>query len=248
MLKKRIKEFNERASWLKKGVLYHRGKHNNIIKENTIEAFKEAINDDLGIELDVRLTKDNKVVVSHDSNLKRVFNVDICIEDTSYEDICKATDNQVPLLIDVLGFVNDRVGIMVEIKSKKVRRLRKEVYEILKKYKGRYVIVSFNPMILRYFRKKDPLIIRGQLSHSYKNSNLIFIVKYILGNMWLNIFSKPHFISYGIDECNFKLLAKYHKKGYFIIGWTYKNEKNKEQLSKVYDNMIVENISIKEFY
>lgn len=247
MLKKRIKEFNEKAEWLKKGVLYHRGKHNSNIKENTIEAFKGAIEDGLGVELDVRLTKDFKVVVSHDSSLERVYGVCKKIENLSYEEICIITNNSVPLFSDVLKLINNKIGVMVEIKSTRVGVLEEKVYEILKNYDGRFVIVCFNPFTLRYFRKKDKSIIRGQLSYSYYDSKLSKIKRFMLSHLWLNVFSKPHFISYGIDNCNYKLLNKIHKKGYFIIGWTYKDEKNKVALKQIYDNMIIENLNIKEF-
>lgn len=243
MNKNRLKEFNDKASWLRKGVLYHRGKHNEIVKENTIEAFKGAVEDGLGVELDVRLTKDNQVVVSHDGNLKRVFGIEKIIEESNYEEI----KEYVPLFKDVLNLINDKVGVMVEVKSSKVGMLEEETYKILKEYKGRCVIVSFNPFTLNYFRKKDPSIIRGQLSYNYKDSKYNCILKLALKKMWLNIFSKPHFISYGIDGFDYKLLNKYHKKGYFIIGWTYSCEENKLNLKKVYDNMIIEKLSIKEF-
>ena len=136
---------------------------------------------------------------------------------------------------------------MIEIKSTKVGVLEEKVIDLLKGYNGRYVVVCFNPMTLRYFRKKAPHIIRGQLSYSYKKSKYNFALKYILSHMLLNFLSKPHFISYGIDGYNKKLLEKYRKKGYFIIGWTYKDEKDKKSLKEIYDNMIMEDLSIKEF-
>jgi hypothetical protein len=137
--------------------------------------------------------------------------------------------------------------MMIEIKSTRVGKLEELVYEYLKGYKGRYVIVSFNPYTLRYFKKKDSKIIRGQLSYNYKDSKFNWFMKIALRKMWFNTISKPHFISYGIDDYDKKVLAKYRKKGYFIIGWTYKSEDNKEELLKIYDNMIIENLSIKEF-
>lgn len=243
MLKDRIKEFNDKASWLRNGVVYHRGKHDDNVKENTIEAFELAIRDNLAIELDIRVTKDDKVVVSHDSSLKRVFGIDVIVEENNYEDIKKYG---VPLLSDVFNLVNDKIGLMIEIKDVEFNKLY-IIYNLLKDYKGRYCIVSFNPMILKYFRKKDSSIIRGQLSYHFKDTDFNCLFKFLLRNMWFNIFSKPHFISYGIDDYNHKLLNKYRKKGYFIIGWTYKSEKNKFELKKIYDNMIVEGISTKEF-
>lgn len=242
-MNKRINEFNEKAKWLRDGVLYHRGKHGKGVKENSMDAFRGAIEDNLGVELDVRITKDNKVVVSHDSNLKRVFGKDIIIEDSNYEDIKEC----VPLFSDVLNLIDDKIGVMVEVKSSKVGKLEEEVYRILKNYKGRYVIVSFNPFSLRYFRKKDSSIIRGQLSCSYKDSKYNKLMKISLRNMWFNVFSKPHFISYGIDGYSYKLLNKYKQKGCFIIGWTYNNDINKKELKKIFDNMIIEDLSIREF-
>jgi len=246
MIKKIIKEFDKKAGWLKEGIVYHRGKHNSIVKENTLEAIKGAMDDNLAVEIDVRLTKDLKVAVSHDDSLKRVFNVEKKISELSYEEVCQVTNNGVPLLTDVFNLVDDKIPLMIEIKSGN-SLLKKKVYELLKNYKGRYVIVCFNPFILRYFRKKDSSIIRGQLSHSFNNSKHSKLTKFLLSRMMLNVFSKPHFISYGINECNTKLLAKYKKKGYFIIGWTYKDERNREILSKIFDNMIVEELSIREF-
>ena len=78
---------------------------------------------------------------------------------------------------------------MIEIKSTKVGKLEEELYEILKKYKGRYVIVSFNPLSLKFFRKKDSSIIRGQLSYNFKDSEYNCLFKLGLMRMWLNFLS-----------------------------------------------------------
>ena len=246
MLRKRIKQFNEKASWLKKGVIYHRGKHGSGVMENTIEAFNLACEEGLGIELDIRLTSDNKIIVFHDDNLKRLYNIDKKVANCTYRELCEYSEGTIPLFTDVLNLINDRVGLMVEIKSVKFSKLE-IICNVLKNYRGRYVIVSFNPGILRYFKKNDPSIIRGQLSCSFKNSNYNLVSKFVLSRMLFNFVSKPHFISYGIESCDCELLAKYKKKGYFIIGWTYNNEKNKLKLKRVYDNMIIEDLNIREF-
>ena len=242
-MKNKIKQFYKDARWLTEGVLYHRGKHGNGVKENTLDAFKGAIEDKLGIELDVRLTKDKKVVVSHDGNLKRVFGIEKIVEESNYEEI----KEYVPLFKDVLDLVNDQIGIMVEIKSDKVGDLEEETYKLLKEYKGRYVIVSFNPFTLRYFRKKNPLIIRGQLSYNYEDSECNGLLKFCLSRLLFNVFSNPHFISYGIKGYDYKLLNKFKKRGCFIIGWTYNSDRDKLELKKVFDNMIIEDLSIREF-
>ena len=43
--------------------------------ENSLAAFKRAVEEDFGIELDVQLTKDDKLVVFHDGDLKRICGI-----------------------------------------------------------------------------------------------------------------------------------------------------------------------------
>ena len=62
-----------------KGWLYaHRGLHdgNHQVAENSLEAFRRAVEAGYGMELDVQLTADDQLVVFHDKSLKRVCGVD----------------------------------------------------------------------------------------------------------------------------------------------------------------------------
>ena len=57
-------------------LIAHRGIHDNIdIPENTLQAFKKAVKNNISIELDVQLTKDNVLVIFHDDNLKRMTGI-----------------------------------------------------------------------------------------------------------------------------------------------------------------------------
>ena len=53
----------------------HRGLHKNV-PENSLSAFRKALYRNMPIELDVRITKDSKLVVFHDANLKRMTGID----------------------------------------------------------------------------------------------------------------------------------------------------------------------------
>ena len=58
------------------GVKYaHRGLHREGAEENSMTAFKNAVENGYGIELDVRFSKDGELVVFHDATLKRVCGV-----------------------------------------------------------------------------------------------------------------------------------------------------------------------------
>jgi hypothetical protein len=58
------------------------------LAENSVESFSEARN--LGfsaLETDIHFTKDNKLIVFHDDNTKRLLGIDLNIEDCNWEDL-----------------------------------------------------------------------------------------------------------------------------------------------------------------
>lgn len=57
-------------------IIAHRGLYDKIVAENTYLAISRALNNNslVGVEIDVRLTKDNKIVVIHDKNISRTSN------------------------------------------------------------------------------------------------------------------------------------------------------------------------------
>ena len=69
-----IKPNRKRAEMEKfKSVKYaHRGLHGEGAIENSMTSFKNAVSEGYGIELDIRLSKDGRLVVFHDSTLDRV--------------------------------------------------------------------------------------------------------------------------------------------------------------------------------
>ena len=66
--------------------IIHRGITSKNIKENSYLAIKKAIKDkeSIGVEFDIRLTKDHKIVLSHNS----LINLNV-IEETNYSDLIK---------------------------------------------------------------------------------------------------------------------------------------------------------------
>lgn len=240
--------FENDCKWLFKKPIYHRGKFDNVkVYENTIDAFKLAINDDVPFEFDVQLTGDYKVVCFHDDNLKRLFNKDRLVSDISYKRINKLRDDLfVPLLKDVLNMVDGKVELMIELKHttpKLNKILVKEVFDLLKDYKGKYVIVSFNPSLLKEYHKLDENAYIGRIGSANHKG---FIHKLIVNKHLFNFIVKPDFISYDIDYINHKLLAKYKKKGYKITGWTLKDKSKIKELKKYYDNFIIEGLESKD--
>ena len=85
----------------------HRGLHKEGIPENSMAAFRAALEKGYGIELDIHLMKDGNLAVIHDASLKRTAGADVQIEDLTAEDLenyrLEGTDEKIPLFKDVMA-------------------------------------------------------------------------------------------------------------------------------------------------
>ena len=75
-------------------MIAHRGV-SGLERENTCPAFVAAgVKSYYGIETDVHVTKDGKYILVHDDDLKRVANLDICVEESTFDELraVKMTD------------------------------------------------------------------------------------------------------------------------------------------------------------
>ena len=235
---------DKKNSFLIKLPIAHRGLFNNKeIYENTISAFKLAIENNYAIELDVHLTKDNKIIVIHDSNLKRLFNVNKKIRKLNYEQIKKIqfpnSKDRIPLLKDVLKLVDGKVPIIIEIKyDRLVGKLEKNLINILSNYQGEVVIKSFRARSINYFRKKCPNILRGQL---LMYSKKFFYRLFFNLRIFYSRFSKPDFYSCNMDCLENKKILKL-KKDKIILGWVVRDKKNLKYVKMHCDNYIFEEL------
>ena len=234
--------------FLKQSLIAHRGMHDikNKIPENSLKAFEKAVENNYIIELDVHILKDKSVVVFHDDNLERMTGINKKIKESTYNEIKKLklqnTDNYIPLLKDVLKLINGKVPIVIELKyDVRYGALEEETIKILKNYRGKYVIKSFNPLSVYWLKRNYPEIIRGQLSYDFKDEKINVIEKFIFRNMMFNVITKPDFISYGINSLPNKRVEEYRKKN-VVLGWTVKNKRELEKAKKYCDNFICENL------
>ena len=138
--------------------------------ENTLESFKKAI--ELGanaIELDVRKTKDGKLVISHDDNLKKVYGKDVRINEASLKELKQLTENKIATLQEALEFIDNKVDkIFVELKEV---GYEKKVLDVVKKEKlqDMVIVVSFHEQALLNVRKLDKTIESGLIYAKHKN-------------------------------------------------------------------------------
>ena len=232
-------------SWLLTRPIAHRGLHNEEYPENSLGAFQRCIDKNYPIELDVRLLNDNTLVVFHDDTLARMTGLDGYVSQINKEDLknCKLnkTNFVIPTFREVLDLVDGKVPILIELKTanSSVGPLEKILTDTLTDYTGEYAVQSFNPFSVGWFTEHYPDIIRGQLSCSYKNSDMPFWKKMYLKRMNYNKKNKPDFISYDFHDFPNKYLDKFDGP---ILAWTVRNEKHLEMAKKYADNIIFENI------
>lgn len=103
----------------------HRGTRKDHV-ENTLDAFNAAINSGANyIEFDVRKTKDNELVIFHDSKVDRMTHSKGYVSNFTYSEIArmrfKLTKSKIPTLNEVLKTYRNRIKFMVELKGENLR-------------------------------------------------------------------------------------------------------------------------------
>lgn len=207
-------------------IIAHRGIFDNEkIVENTLESFQKAIECHYAIEFDVQLTKDNRLVVFHDDDLKRLANRNDIVQNMDSSELTRIkllnTNQTIPYLKDVLTLNHNQVLMDIEIKPTK--RIKETVSYLMKELtkEKNYVIISFDPRIIRYIKKNYPKVETGLLIHSKYDS---FIKKVLLQSHMILKYTKCDFVSVSKKLYNQK---NWKKKidGYPIFLWTIKDPK-----------------------
>lgn len=187
----------------------HRGYHDigHQIPENSIPAFRAAIQHGYGIELDIHLSRDGQLVVFHDDTLERICGCDRVIEELTYNELAQyrllGTNERIPLFKEVLSVVDSQVPLLIELKiPDSSLQICEKTYSLLKDYPGFYMVQSFNTMGIYWFRQHAPHILRGQLaSHlTAEKSRELWIFKFIVQNLLCNFLGRPDFISYKLAD------------------------------------------------
>lgn len=213
------------------GVNYaHRGLHtqDRSVPENSLKAFRLACEAGYGIELDVHLTKDGKLVVFHDDTLERVCGVKGNLQDFTAAQLMQiplyGTKEHIPSFAAVLTLLEELhcPALIVELKTgKRNRELCRKVYAALQEYRGNVCIESFNPFIVAWFKRHGKDLLRGQLAmpaeHYPKSQPRV--LSHLVANGFLNFLGRPQFSAYriGPEPLSLKLC---HRMGQLRIGWT----------------------------
>lgn len=230
------------------GELYaHRGLHNNKagIPENSMAAFRKAVDAGYGIELDVQLTKDGVPVIFHDYTLERMCGVEGRLGELSFGDLQKLTllntSEKIPTLAEFLAMTAGRVPLIVELKiEKKDLSVCSAAQSLLDEYQGPYCIESFNPLALVWYRKHCRHVVRGQLSSNFgKEGEHTGVLYFFLTHLLFNWITKPDFIAYNClfhKEIERRICRKLYRN--MAAAWTIRSQKQLEEMQNEFDLFI----------
>lgn len=210
------------------------------VPENSLAGFAAALAHGYGVELDVQLTKDGKVVVFHDDALKRMCSEQGGVDEFTFDELqkfsLKGTDQKIPLFSEVLSVLDAKVPVIVELKNgKRNRELCEKTLALLNDYAGEYCIESFNPFIVKWFRFHAPRILRGQLSQPpeyYRKDGYTRFAAFLLGTEAFNFLARPNFSAYRIGRK--PLPVRFAEKlGCMRVAWTSHDCKNEKDFDVV---------------
>lgn len=203
----------------------HRGYHDKPqVPENSMAAFRRAVERGWGAELDVHLMKDGTLAVIHDSSLKRTAGAEVNIEDLTRADLehyhLEGTEEKIPLFDEVLELYEGKVPLIIELKTAPGNHaaLAKAVCERLDRYKGDFCIESFNPAVLRDVKKLRPHFCRGQLSRDFfsnrNETGMRWFTAFLGTHLLLNCYTVPDFVAFRFEDrkrSSMQVCVKYWK-------------------------------------
>jgi glycerophosphoryl diester phosphodiesterase len=179
--------------------------------ENTLRSFKKAL--EIGVnavELDVRKTKDNQVVVIHDSDVKKTTNGKGLVNELTLKEIKEFSTvkgEKIPTLKEVLDFLGKKAKILIELKETGVEE---KVLSLVREngLQKNVIIVSFIEDALRKIRELDKEVETGLIYVKHKNP--IKAALELKANYLISSYKFTHTSN----------VQKAHENGLKVIVWT----------------------------
>ncbi len=191
--------------------------------ENTLASFKKAL--EIGVdavELDVRKTKDNQLVVIHDADVKRTTDGEGLVSELSLAQIkgfSAEGGEKIPNLEEALDFLDKKVKVLVELKEAGVEE---QVLSIVhaKGVEKNVVIISFLEDALQKVRELNKNIQTGLIYA--KHSNPVKAALELKANYLVALYRFTHTAT----------VQKAHENDLKIIVWTINTAEEAQEYAK----------------
>ena len=206
----------------------HRGLHGDGRIENSRAAFRAAIAAGHGIECDVQLSRDGQVFVFHDSDLDRLTGSQGRVAETPASALdaihLSGTDEALPRLDQILALIAGRAPLLIEVKTndRHVAPFCLAVRRALEGYRGPVAVMSFNPLVARWFALHAPRIVRGLVVTEEGKRGLRGRLERHLA-LWQ---ARPDFLAYDIRDLPSAFAAARRAGGMPVLTWTVRTPRD----------------------
>jgi glycerophosphoryl diester phosphodiesterase len=188
--------------------------------ENTLTSFKKAL--EIGVdavELDVRKTRDNQLVVIHDADVKRTTNGEGLVSELTLKEIrgfSAEGGEKIPTLVEALDFLDKKVKVLIELKEAGVEE---QVLSIVrgKGVEKNVVVVSFLEEALKKVRELDKDVETGLIYAKHKNP--VKAALELKANYLIAFYRFTHTAN----------VAKAHENGLKVVVWTINTPQEVEE-------------------
>lgn len=143
-------------------LISHRGLDNHVYSENSLKAIENVLSKDYidGVEIDVRITKDKKIVLIHDPVIDLISNGSGIVKYMNFIDLDKykygKSEESIITLDNLLNILHTDKIILIELKEfgNDFTDLVEETVKIISKHNLNIYISSFNYKLLNYIKSK----------------------------------------------------------------------------------------------
>ncbi len=191
-------------------VVGHRGAAG-VKPENTLASLEYAVENGADVvEVDVRATKDGKLILLHDESFERLVGLPLKARDLEYKWILeniRIGGERIASLEDALRHIGDKVYMFIEIKEPDITV---DAIELVRRYGliNRVAFISFYDEVLSTVKTVEPRIVTGLIY--FKPPGRIFDAKRLGARIVL-----PYY-----RIASSKANATAHKLGLKVVVWT----------------------------
>jgi glycerophosphoryl diester phosphodiesterase len=213
------------------------------VPENSLSAISAAIAQGFGIECDVQQTGDGQAVVFHDWELDRLTAESGPVARRSAAELARIAlgggNDRIPRLTDMLGMVHGRAPLLIELKTRRERRIAPlclAVRRALEGYAGPAAVMGFDPRVGAWFRRHAPHVVRGlvvseegarTLSGSFRRQCAL----------WQ---ARPDFLACDVRDLPSPFAAARRRRGLPVLAWTVRTPAQRRRAADCADALIVE--------
>jgi glycerophosphoryl diester phosphodiesterase len=231
-----------RVAFLKTRAFAHRGLHGGAVIENSLTAFRAAINAGCGMECDVQASSDGIAFVFHDDRLDRLTEERGPLGErtaTALDSVRLAGSGEpLPRLEALLRMIGGREPLLVEIKApdRFVNPVCRAVRRALEGYRGPVAIMSFNPLVGAWFGRAASHIVRGLVVTEGGNTVWRGRIERALA-LWR---AKPDFLAYDVRDLPSPSASRARQRGLPVLSWTVRNARDEATAMAHADQSIFE--------